>query len=67
MRSPTAFITVSCDSCRLEENIELTSTARGYDERDVDTQLEQMGWRIGDGDLCPDCVELIQMQVRNVR
>jgi hypothetical protein len=57
VRSPVAYIIVACDKCKSEESIELTTTARGYDERNVDAELESMGWEVGIGDICPSCVE----------
>lgn len=57
MRSD-AFITVTCDRCGDEEDVQLTAIARGgYDERYVDSQLRQLGWRIDSEDICPDCLE----------
>jgi hypothetical protein len=57
MKSPTAFITVTCDVCKTEVQVELTTTARGYDERNVDETLESLGWSVGTFELCPDCAE----------
>ena len=56
MRSD-AYITVTCDKCGCEEQIQLTALARNaYDERNVDGELRRMGWTIDDGiDLCEDC------------
>ena len=57
MRSD-AYILVTCDICKCSEEIQLTATARGgYDERDVDAQLQNMGWDISDGmDVCAECI-----------
>lgn len=57
MRSD-AYIKVTCDRCEAEEEISLTATAqRGYDERNVDGELKQLGWTVNDmgDDLCPEC------------
>lgn len=55
MRSD-AYITVTCDGCGGEEQIQLTATARGYDERHVDNELRSMGWTTdGNADYCVDC------------
>lgn len=62
MRSD-AVITVTCDRCKDwkgGEEIQLTATAHGWDERYVDDELERRGWKIVDGDdICPSCVEKI--------
>lgn len=56
MRSSTAYITVTCDCCGYDEEVELTATARGgYDERHVDGRLRSYGWSTVDRDICPDC------------
>lgn len=53
-------ITVTCDKCGCEEELELTSLAGGgWDSRDVNRQLKRRGWR-GTEDtktICPDCLE----------
>ena len=55
MRSD-AFIIVTCDMCHCEEQVQLTATAGGYDERHVDAELRRMGWDTSDGmDVCPEC------------
>ena len=55
MRSD-AFITVYCDRCQVQnEEISLTATARGYDDRGIDDELESLGWKTGTEDVCPDC------------
>ena len=48
MRSD-AYITVTCDGCGEETEIQLTKTARGYDERGVNSELENDGWTTVDG------------------
>jgi hypothetical protein len=55
-----AYIRVVCDKCqKSEEEIELTATARGYDTRAVDAEIESLGWEIIDENThhCPDCIE----------
>ena len=53
-----AFRLVECDGCGETEEVELTSTASGYDDRDVDAQLQRLGWKVeGDHDYCPGCQE----------
>jgi hypothetical protein len=55
MRSD-AFIVVTCDQCRGAVEIQLTTTARGYDERNIDDELTSLGWSVeGDQDLCEEC------------
>ena len=55
MRSD-AYITVTCDGCGDEIQIQLTATARGYDERGVNGELEIAGWTTVDGnDYCEEC------------
>ena len=55
MRSD-AYITVTCDGCGVEEQIQLTATARGYDDRNVAGELRRMGWAtVGDADYCAGC------------
>ena len=53
MRSD-AYISVECDHCHDAEEIALTATARrGYDERNVESQLESLSWICDDrGDFC---------------
>ncbi len=57
-------VLVTCDKCRdYEVTIGLTTTSRGYDERDMDTELEASGWsKNGYSDYCPDCTEQIKEQ-----
>lgn len=55
-------ITVTCDKCKCEDYVGLTTTARGYDERDVDRELEEMGWKVEGGqDICPTCAEEMEV------
>ena len=55
MRSD-AYITVTCDGCGDEIQIQLTTTARGYDERGVSGELEIAGWvSAGNADYCEEC------------
>lgn len=56
MRSePT--ITVTCDGCEKEEiEVGLTTTAHGYDERNLTNAIEAEGWKIHNGkDYCGVC------------
>ena len=55
MRSD-AYITVTCDGCGVEEQIQITATARGYDDRNVAGELRCQGWITdGDADYCNAC------------
>ena len=56
MRSE-AFITVTCDSCYDAIKVQLVGTPRGgYDDRNVDAELEGQGWTTEVGrDLCKAC------------
>ncbi len=65
MRSD-AYIRVTCDRCvasgdKKPSEIEIALTViarRGYDEREVDRDLEDAGWRVIDGeDICDWCLE----------
>lgn len=53
-------IWVVCDKCGLEEEVPLTSCARGsWDERNVETLLITWGWEVDtniDYHVCPSCV-----------
>ncbi len=59
MARSDAYITVECDKCSDCIEINLTSTAHGWDERDIDGELEDLGWTYYDGvgDICPACKE----------
>jgi hypothetical protein len=37
-------ITVTRDYCGVQEEIQLTATANGFYERNVDSDLERAGW-----------------------
>lgn len=53
-----AYVNVSCDDCGFEIKVELTATARGYDERNVDQEIRDKGWTIERGyHYCADCME----------
>jgi hypothetical protein len=56
-----AYVVVFCDGngCANGEEIPLLKMAQGYDEPDVDGELESLGWVIiGEHThLCPDCVD----------
>ena len=53
------IVQVNCDRCDVYvEEVGLTATARGYDERNITGDLRKAGWQItNNGDICPDCVE----------
>jgi len=64
MSRSDAHIIVTCDKCGLDEEIKLTALARrgNWDERNVDSELEAMGWLPDDDknhDICEEC--LIEM------
>lgn len=51
-----AFLTVTCDRCGSSEDIQLTVTAHGWDDRNVDEELQKLGWiTVDDRDVCPEC------------
>lgn len=52
-----AYIKVWCNRCKREEDVELTRTARGWDDRDVKSTLESWGWLYIDDDTqyCEEC------------
>ena len=51
-----AFLTVTCDRCGCAEDIQLTATAHGWDDRNVDEELEKMNWTtVDDQDFCDKC------------
>lgn len=57
MRSD-AMIPVTCDRCNEEQLFEATATARGWDDRDINSALREAYWTTdGDTDLCPGCTE----------
>lgn len=54
------ILTVDCDDCGDAEELRLTCTARGWDDRDVPSQLKRLGWTEGDDGnthYCKDCSE----------
>lgn len=54
-----AYVTVTCDNCGGFEEIMLTATARrGWDDRSVEIEIENMNWVIvGDHQYCSSCAE----------
>ena len=53
-----AYVEVTCDECSEFEQHQLTATGRGYDDRNLERQLEREGWEVnGDETICPDCIE----------
>lgn len=60
MARSDAYITVTCDKCDDETEIQLAALAHqgSWDERDVDKRLKRYGWKKdGDQDICRDCAE----------
>lgn len=55
------IVTVECDGngCTYKEEFGLTTTARGYDERNLNREIESAGWTIVDDNthLCSSCSE----------
>jgi len=56
-----AYVRVTCDNCGAEEEIQLTATAHGWDDRNIDRAIERIGWKLTDDDKdehkCSDCLE----------
>ena len=52
-----AYVRVECDDCSCEDEVELTATVRGWDDRNVKSWLERNGWVIlGEyRHVCEDC------------
>ena len=52
-------ITMTCDGCGGQEELSLTTTARGYDERGLRGQVEALGWQWEGEELqyCESCWE----------
>lgn len=58
MSKSDAYIEVTCDKCGCIEQVRLTATAHGYDERGVESELREMGWHTNAAeDYCPECQE----------
>lgn len=59
LHDPQVEVTCDGENCSVNDFVGLTATARGYDERDIDDDLEDKGWvTIGDNrHLCEDCAE----------
>jgi hypothetical protein len=56
MSASDAYIEVTCDGCHEIEVVQLTATARGYDERNVAGHLESLGWLVdGETHYCEEC------------
>ena len=52
-----AYIRVVCDRCGdSEEEIPLTATVKGWDDRDIDADIVGLGWQVDSEDhICPNC------------
>ena len=57
-----AYIKVCCDECDRKEEIALARNSRGWDEEDVNEDIEALGWNIVDENThhCPSCVEALR-------
>lgn len=65
MRSEPIII-VTCDRCRTEEELPLTATSHGYDERNVSSLLQSRGWSTINGDICHDCQEELKQDLSDL-
>lgn len=55
-----AYLYVCCDGddCKNQEEIALTATSHGWDDRNVERAIKREGWTIKKGfHYCPDCSE----------
>lgn len=51
-----AHVEVTCDRCHAIEVVQLTATARGWDERNIADYLKDIGWTVaGDLHYCDEC------------
>jgi hypothetical protein len=65
-----ASISVSCDVCEtyMDEIFLAAVACGGFDQRYVNHKLERMGWVMNEGkDICPDCADLIPIEVRGTK
>lgn len=62
--NPTVPVMCDTEGCDLEDAVGLTALARGaYDERDIESDLEDIGWSLVDGKhLCCNCTEELERQ-----
>jgi len=60
-------LTATCDECFDELTLELTPTARGWDDRDVDKQIERNDWvQMPENDgrtFCPTCARKLGLYI----
>lgn len=51
------IVTVECDSCGGTDELHLTCTARGWDDRDIDKDLKRLGYTSTSEyeHICRDC------------
>ena len=51
------ILVVNCDDCGDSEDLSLTCTAQGWDDRSVSSQLKRLGWTWGNEHThyCKDC------------
>lgn len=53
------IVIIECDNCRCTDELYLTVTARGWDDRDVEKQFEHLGYVADEKEkylhLCSDC------------
>lgn len=54
-----AYVILVCDKChKSEEEIALTATAKGWDDRGIEEDIKNLGWQIeGEEHICPNCQE----------
>lgn len=61
MSLSSPIITVECDECGCTDELYLTITARGWDDRDLEDQLKRLEYTVdgddyyGDNHYCVDC------------
>lgn len=53
---------VECDNCGEIEELSLTRTGRGWDDRDVVPELERMGWIVIENSDQAFCSESCQLE-----
>jgi hypothetical protein len=53
-----AYVRVTCNGCETEEEIPLTATAKGYDDRNLKRDIEKLGWKMVGENVhhCADCL-----------
>lgn len=56
LHDPEIEVTCDGEDCDAHEILHLTTTSRGYDERNIRADLEERGWVVdGDSHYCEDC------------